>query len=204
MQTPLPQLRYGRQCDSPRAQLQAAQVLLLCNLVVRLDAWMGSGSSLSCPDPLWLACHISSTGHVGPIEGGVWKPVHSPTELTAGLASGLSDTAPTELRLERALSAGALCSADWSARHGLERALSAGALACSAELAGLMLGGALRAGAVGRTIEVKWPERAIRAVALSPTAGLTGPAQTRQTSQSRCCSSAAYFYGSQASRMLHC
>ncbi len=63
------------------------------------------------------------------VKGGVWKPVHSPTELSARLASGLPGTAPADLRLERALSAGALC---------------------STELAGLTLGRALRAGALGR------------------------------------------------------
>ncbi len=85
------------------------------------------------------------------IEGGVWKPVHSPTELSARLASGLLGTAPAELKLEWALRAGALCSTGPSARERLARALSAGVFACSAELAGLTLGRALRAGAFGRT-----------------------------------------------------
>jgi hypothetical protein len=84
-------------------------------------------------------------------EGGVLKPVHSPTELSVCLASGLLGTAPAELKLEWALRAGALCSTGPSARERLERALSAGALAGSAELAGLTLGRALRAGALGCT-----------------------------------------------------
>ncbi len=84
-------------------------------------------------------------------EGGIWKPVRSPTELSARLASGLPGTAPTELRLEWALRAGILCSTGPSAREGLERALSAGAFAGRAELAGLMLGRTLRTGALGRT-----------------------------------------------------
>lgn len=84
-------------------------------------------------------------------EDGVLKPVHSPTELNARLASGLPGTAPSELRLEGALCAGPLCSTDPPARERLERALSAGAFVGSAELAGLTLGRALRAGALGST-----------------------------------------------------
>ncbi len=84
-------------------------------------------------------------------EGGVLKPVHPPTELSERMTSGLPGTAPTELKLEKALRAGAVCSTGPSARERLEKALSADALVGSAELAGLTLGRALRAGTLGRS-----------------------------------------------------